>query len=393
MQNGCYEVRVPDATDYWMEMVKCRHACPVHTDACGYVTSIAEGRYEDAYRIARAHNPFASICGRVCGAPCEAACRRGDVDEPVSIRPLKRFVTSRYGPETGDYRIYREANNDEMLPPDRGDYERVAVVGAGVSGLTVAHDLVKVGYKVTVFESESEPGGMLTAGVPVFRLPRELVRHEINAILSLGVELKCNMRLGRDLTVASLRKEGYAAIFLGIGLPKGRKLALPGSEHPNAIDGMDFLRAFNTGTPLPLGKRIVVIGGGNVAYDVARSAVRPHDELVAYDVARSALRLSADKEVHVVCLESREEMPADDIEVHEGAEEGIRLHNQRGPREVVVENGELTGQKTVRMAASTPRSTRPRWRRLPRTALSSRSGRRPTYRSWPRRTGWRASAG
>jgi NADPH-dependent glutamate synthase beta subunit-like oxidoreductase len=359
MQNGIYEVRVPDATDYWMEMVKCRHACPVHTDACGYVTSIAEGRYEDAYRIARAHNPFASICGRVCGAPCEAACRRGDVDAPVTIRPLKRFVSSRYGPETGDYTLYREANNDQMLPPGRGDFERVAVVGAGVSGLTVAHDLVKIGYKVTVFESCSEPGGMLTAGVPVFRLPRELVRHEIQAILSMGVELKCNMRLGRDFTIASLRQEGYAAIFLGIGLPKGRKLTMPGSEHENAIDGMDFLRAFNAGTPLPLGKRIIVIGGGNVAYDVARSAVRPADEKlgdrvaehVAYDVARSALRLSGDKEVHVVCLESRAEMPADEIEVHEGAEEGIHLHNQRGPREVLIEDGKLTGLRTVRCTA------------------------------------------
>jgi NADPH-dependent glutamate synthase beta subunit-like oxidoreductase len=351
MQNGFYEVRVPDATDYWMEMVKCRHACPVHTDACGYVTSIAEGRYEEAYRIARAHNPFASICGRVCGAPCEAACRRGDVDAPVSIRPLKRFVTSRYGPETGDYAIYREANNDQMLPPGRGEFERVAVVGAGVSGLTVAHDLVKIGYQVTVFESYSEPGGMLTAGVPVFRLPRELVHHEIQAILSLGVELKCNMHLGRDFTIASLRQEGYAAIFLGIGLPKGRKLTMPGSDHPNAIDGMDFLRAFNAGTPLPLGKCIIVIGGGNVAYDVARSAVRPHDEHVAYDVARSALRLSDDKEVHVVCLESRAEMPADELEVHEGAEEGIHLHNQRGPREVLIEDGRLTGLRTVRCTA------------------------------------------
>src|SRR4051812_23750862 len=351
MQNGFYEVRVPDATDYWMEMVKCRHACPVHTDACGYVTSIAEGRYQDAYRIARAHNPFASICGRVCGAPCEAACRRGDLDAPVSIRPLKRFVTSRFGPETGDYTLYREANNDQMLPPDRGDYERVAVVGAGVSGLTVAHDLIKIGYKVTVFESYSEPGGMLTAGVPVFRLPRELVRHEIQAILSLGVELKCNMHLGRDFTIASLRKESYAAIFLGIGLPKGRKLTMPGADNENVIDGMDFLRAFNAGTPLPLGKRIVVIGGGNVAYDVARSAVRPHDDHVAYDVARSALRISGDKEVHVVCLESREEMPADDIEVHEGAEEGIHLHNQRGPREVLIENGKLKGLRTVRCTA------------------------------------------
>ena len=318
-----------------------------------------KARYQDAYKIARAHNPFASICGRVCGAPCEAACRRGDVDAPVTIRPLKRFVTSRYGPETGNYTLYRDANNDGMLPPNRGDYERVAIVGAGVSGLTVAHDLVRIGYKVTVFESYSEPGGMLTAGVPVFRLPRELVRHEIQAILSLGVELKCNMHLGRDFTIASLRKEGYAAIFLGIGLPKGRKLSIPGVDNENVIDGMDFLRAFNAGTPLPLGKRIIVIGGGNVAYDVARSAVRPADEPsngpvvehAAYDVARSALRLSGDKEVHVVCLESLAEMPADDIEVHEGAEEGIHLHNQRGPREVLVENGKLTGLRTVRCTA------------------------------------------
>jgi NADPH-dependent glutamate synthase beta subunit-like oxidoreductase/ferredoxin len=352
MQNGFYEVRVPDATDYWIEMVKCRHACPVHTDACGYVTAIAEGRYEEAYRLARAHNPFASICGRVCGAPCEANCRRGDVDAPVSIRPLKRFVTDRFGPETGDYALYRDANNNGMLPPNRGDYERIAVVGAGVSGLTVAHDLTRIGYKVTVFEAESEPGGMLTVGVPVFRLPRELVRHEINAILSLGVDLQCNMRLGRDFTIASLRRDGYKAIFLGIGLPKGRKLSLAGGEAEGVLDGMDFLRAFNAAKPLALGKRIVVIGGGNVAYDVARSAVRPpNDEQMAYDVARSAIRLSADKEVHVVCLESRAEMPADEIEILEGGEEGIRLHNQRGPRAIVHENGKVTALRTVRCTA------------------------------------------
>jgi NADPH-dependent glutamate synthase beta subunit-like oxidoreductase len=351
MQNGFYQVRLPDSTDYWIEMVKCRHACPVHTDACGYVTAIAEGQYEKAYRIARAHNPFASICGRVCGAPCETNCRRGDVDAPVTIRPLKRFVTGRFGPETGDYAVYRDANNDGMLPPHRGDYERVAVIGAGVSGLTAAHDLVKMGYQVTVFEAEGEPGGMLTAGVPVFRLPRELVRHEIGAILSLGVELHCNQRLGRDFTLASLRRDGYKAIFLGIGLPKGRKLTMPGSDNENVIDGMDFLRAFNGGAPPPLGKRIVVIGGGNVAYDVARSAVRPDDDHVAFDVARSALRLSGDKEVHVVCLESRAEMPADELEVIEGAEEGIRLHNQRGPREMVLEDGKLTALRTVRCTA------------------------------------------
>jgi NADPH-dependent glutamate synthase beta subunit-like oxidoreductase len=359
--NGHWQLRVPDDSQYWIEMVKCRYACPVKTDACGYVNAIAEGRYEDAYKIARATNPFASICGRVCGAPCEASCRRGAVDESVSIRALKRFVAETYGPESGDYRRHREFCDQRMLPSNRGDYERIAVVGGGVSGLTVAHDLTQLGYKVTVFESDAAPGGMMTVGVPVFRLPRELVRHEISAILSLGVEIKCNMRLGRDFSIADLRRDGFKAIFLGIGLPRGRKLALPGADAEGVYDGMEFLRAFNEGRPMPLGRRIVVIGGGNVAYDVARSAVRPFEaatrdealeqmgrgEQVAYDVARSALRMSGDKEVHVVCLESKQEMPADAIEIIEGEEEGIRLHNRRGPREILAKNGHVTALRTI----------------------------------------------
>lgn len=350
-----------EGADYWIKMVKCQHACPVHTNACGYVTAIAEGRYEDAYGMARATNPFASICGRVCGAPCEVNCRRGDVDESVAIRALKRFVTERFGPEAGDVMSHHAGCDQRMLPQNRGDYEKVAVIGAGVSGLTVAHDLVQLGYKVTVFEANREPGGMLMVGVPVFRLPRELVKAEINAILALGVELKCNMRLGRDFSIADLRRQGYKAIFLGIGLPKGRKLNLPGVDREMVYDGMDFLRAFNEGTPLVLGRRVVVIGGGNVAYDVARSAVRPElssmsetisemerGEQVAYDVARSALRISSDKEVHVVCLESREEMPADELEVAEGEEEGLKLHNSRGPREILGQNGTVTALRTIR---------------------------------------------
>ena len=351
-----------EGADYWIKMVKCQHACPVHTNACGYVTSVAEGRYEDAYRIARATNPFASICGRICGAPCEVNCRRRDLDAPVTIRALKRFATDRFGPETGDPSFYRDGCDQRMLPPNRGNYERIAVVGGGVSGLTVAHDLVQIGYKVTVFEAHSEPGGMLTVGVPVFRLPRDLVKREIEAILSLGVELKCNTRLGRDFTINDLRHQGYAAIFLGIGLPKGRKLPIPGAERSTVYDGMDFLRAFNEGKPMPLGKRVLVIGGDNVAYDVARSAVRPAETLslsearsdmergeqVAYDVARSALRMSSDKEVHVVCLERREEMPADEMEVLEGEEEGIHLHSARGPKVILGTNGTVTGLRTVR---------------------------------------------
>ena len=234
--------------------------------------------------------------------------------------------------------------------------------------MTVAHDLVHLGYKVTVFEAYSKPGGMLTAGVPVFRLPRELAMAEIDAILSLGIKLKCNQRLGRDFTIQSLREQGFKAIFLGVGLPKGRKLDLPGSGLSGVYDGMDFLRAFNEGNPLPVGERILVIGGGNVAYDVARSAVRPSEspespgqeehladfergESVAYDVARSAMRLSGKREVHVVCLESRAEMPADEIEVTEGAEEGLVLHNSRGPREITGEDGHVTGLRTVECTA------------------------------------------
>src|SRR5271165_885081 len=364
MSNQWNQFEAIEGADYWIKMVKCQHACPVHTNACGYVTSIAEGRYEDAYRMARATNPFASICGRVCGAPCEVNCRRGDVDEPIAIRALKRFVTDKHGPETGDPATYHSACDQRMLPQNRGDYEKIAVIGAGVSGLTVAHDLVQVGYKVTVFEANPEPGGMLTVGVPVFRLPRELVKAEINAILALGVDLKCNMRLGRDFTIADLRRHGYKAIFLGIGLPKGRKLNLPGGDRPMVYDGMDFLRTFNEGKPMTLGRRIVVIGGGNVAYDVARSAVRPEmsslsenisdmqrGEQVAYDVARSALRISSDKEVHVVCLESRAEMPADEIEIVEGEEEGLKLHSSRGPKEILGENGTVTGLRTIRCTA------------------------------------------
>jgi formate dehydrogenase beta subunit len=230
-----------------------------------------------------------------------------------------------------------------LLPPNRGDYERVAVVGGGVSGMTVAHDLTRI-------------------GVPVYRLPRDLVMAEIQAILSLGVDLKCNMRLGRDFTIPSLRADGFAAIFLGIGLPKGRKLVVPGNDLEGVYDGMEFLRSFNEGTPMPLGERIVVVGGGNVAYDVARSALRPawmksrgeeieeinRDQQMAYDVARSALRKSGDKEVHVVCLESRDEMPADDIEVEEGKEEGVKLHARRGPKSIEGRDGKLKSFRAVK---------------------------------------------
>jgi NADPH-dependent glutamate synthase beta subunit-like oxidoreductase len=249
-----------------------------------------------------------------------------------------------------------------MLPPGRANLERIAVIGAGVSGLTVAHDLARIGYKITVFEAYSKPGGMLTVGVPVFRLPRELVQFEIQAIESLGVEIKCNIALGREFTIADLRRDGFQAIFLGVGLPRGRRLAIHGADLQGVYDGLDFLRSFNEGNPLPLGRRIVVIGGGNVAYDVARSAVRPANldatvdetnaemergEKTAYDIARTALRMSGDKQVHVFCLEGRDQMPADKREIEEGEEEGIYLHNGRGPKEIIGANGKVQRFRSV----------------------------------------------
>ena len=193
---GVSAAQLPDDERYWVEQVKCRVGCPVFTDACGYVTAVAEGRDEDAFGIARATNPFVSICGRICGAPVRAGLPPRGVDAPVSIRAIKRFACEQFGTETGTDARYHRYADTRMLPP-KGDYpEKIAVVGSGVAGMTVAHDLARAGYKVTVFEANAVPGGMLTLGVPLYRLPRELVQAEIDAILALGVDLQLNARVG-----------------------------------------------------------------------------------------------------------------------------------------------------------------------------------------------------
>lgn len=342
MSSAYRRLRIPDAERYWVEQVKCRVGCPVFTDACGYVTAVAEGRDRDAYAIARATNPFVSICGRICGAPCERACRRGSVDAPVSIRAIKRWACELYGNETGSHEHYHRYADTRMLPP-RGDYsEKIAVIGAGVAGLTVAHDLARAGYPVTVFEAGPVPGGMLTLGVPLYRLPRELVRAEIDAILSLGVDLQLNAPVGvPGRTFDDLRAQGYRAFFIGAGLQGSRKLDLPGANLPGVVMGLEFLRLVNLGQRIDVGPRVLVIGGGNVAFDVARTALRgsTDDEAeefrVAADVARSAARQRGVREVHVACLESQAEMPADLIEIEEGLHEGLHLHTALGPRAFV----------------------------------------------------------
>jgi formate dehydrogenase (NADP+) beta subunit len=340
-------------------------ACPVHTQAGRYVSLIAEGRYEEAYRYARIPNPFASICGRVCGHPCETDCRRGKFDSAISIRALKRFLTERHGPES--------RNPVDVFPekPSVTRPEKVAVVGSGPAGLSAAHDLALLGYAVTVFEAAPVPGGMLHLGIPEYRLPRDVLQAQIREILDLGPELRVNARLGKDFTIADLRAQGYKAILLAFGLHRSRDLSIPGNELDGVVKGVDFLLNVNLGYRFQIGKKVVVIGGGNVAIDVARSALRAQQRLTLealsssllpdsltesemsvamkelMDVSRAALRMGA-REVHLVCLESREEMPAFEEEVEEGLQEGLKIHPSLGPKQFLGSNGKLTGLETIR---------------------------------------------
>ena len=350
----------------WLESnFPCMQACPVHTQAGRYVSLIAQGRYEEAYRYARVPNPFASICGRVCGHPCEPACRRGQFDAPISIRALKRFATERHGPES------RNPIDVFADRPRVARSEKVAIIGSGPAGLSAAHDLALLGYPVTVFEAAAVPGGMMHLGIPEYRLPRDVLQAQIREILDLGPELRLNRRLGKDFSFEDLRREGYKAILMAFGLHRSRDLNLPGNDLDGVVKGIDFLLNVNLGYRFQVGRQVVVIGGGNVAIDVARSAMREQyknlapdeatealpDHLTSsemdvamkefMDVSRQALRMGA-REVHLVCLESREEMPASEEEIEEGLMEGIKVHPSLGPKRFAGKNGKLTGLEVIR---------------------------------------------
>ena len=340
----------------WLERnFPCKWACPVHTEAGKYVTLVAEGRYREAYAVARRPNPLASICGRICAAPCETVCRRGELDAPIAIRALKRFVTERFGVESMmDFSVLTEVYGER-----RGRYsERVAVIGSGPAGLACAHDLALMGYPVTIFEASPVAGGMLRLGVPEYRLPRALIQLEVNAILSLGVELKTNARLGRDFTLADLKKQGFTAIFLGVGAMRSRELTIPGVELDGVLRGIDYLLNINLGYKVEMGQHVVVIGGGNVALDVARTAARGGEQanlqrnlsiVQALDVARSAIRFGARK-VTVCSLESESEMPAAREEMEEAGKEGIRFLHRVGPKRLVGEKGTVTGIEFLKVS-------------------------------------------
>ena len=363
-----YRVRLANEA-YWREQIKCQFACPVHTDARGYVRAIAEGNYELAYLTARGPNPLASICGRICGAPCEAACRRGSIDQPIAIRALKRFICERSGPESRQnpgqeqFGFIREKNDsrpcddqDELrhllefmahydFPKPAG--EQVAIIGSGPAGLAAAHDLVLMGFRPTIFEMEPLPAGMLYTGVPDYRLPSDLIRAEVAVIEAMGVKIRCNTEIGKDISFPSLHRD-FAAVIIAVGAKRSRPLPIPGVHAIGVLGGVDFLRDVALGKPVELGSRVVVIGGGNVAYDVARTVLRQEQ----YDVSRTAKRLRGVREVNLVCLESLAEMPADTVEIIEGREEGVLRHNSWGPREILTreENGRrfVTGVRFVR---------------------------------------------
>ena len=340
----------------------CMMACPAHTNAGRYVSLIAEGQFEEAYRYAREPNPLASVCGRVCAHPCETACRRGQIDTPIQIRALKRFLTERYGPESRHpVSVYKSSLRKQPF--------KVAIIGAGPVGLSAAHDLALMGYTVTIFDSASVPGGMLYLGIPEYRLPRSVIEAQVREILQTGdITLKLNHAAGREFSVADLRRD-FDAVVIAVGAQRGRDLSIPGVDLDGVHKGIDFLLNVNLGYRFTIGNQVIVIGGGNVAMDVARSAARevvrqhetgatPSDANVAavaghemIDISLSALRLGA-SEVHLVCIERRDEMPASEEEILEAEEEGIVLHPGFGPKQILGKNGRVNGLEALRTKAT-----------------------------------------
>lgn len=353
---------LPTELEYYDTNIPCLAACPVHTNAGMYVAAIADGDDELAYLTARMPNPFASVCGRVCAAPCEDACRRGAIDRPIAIRALKRFVTEQFGPErTGtdgsagaDSPVWRRV----AAPPTVERPERVAIVGGGPAGMACAHDLRRNGYQVTVFEATDKLGGAMWLGIPEYRLDRSVLAADIDAIVGLGVDVRYSTRLGVDITLDELM-DGYDAVFLGIGATLGRGLDIEGAGADGVFKAIEFLINMNRGFAVDVGERVVVIGGGDVAMDAARTALRASDYgtaddqrdaapnmTAAIDVARTAARAGA-RDVTVISLESRDEMPAHDFEVEEAEHEGISFVHRRGPARIVEHDGRVTGIETI----------------------------------------------
>jgi len=313
----------------------CKAACPAETSAQGYVALIAQGRYEEALQVVKQYNPFPATVGRVCDHKCEAECSRGKLDEPVAICALKRFVADRVYAE-GDRSAVTGASSARAVaaPTVSANGKRVAIVGAGPAGLTAAHFLARMGYRVTVFEALPVPGGMMRVGIPSYRLPRHVLQQEIDNILELGVELQLYSPVS---DINGLFDEGYQAIFLAIGAHEPQHLNISGEEAEGVYHGVPFLRTVNLGGEIRLGRRVVVVGGGNTAVDAARSA----------------LRLGAE-EVIIAYRRSRKEMPANVWDIEDAEREGVKFQMLSQPVEVLSENGRIDGVRCMRMRLAEP---------------------------------------
>jgi heterodisulfide reductase subunit A len=310
----------------------CKTACPAGTSAQGYIALVAEGRFDEAYRVASDPNPFLSVCGRICTHPCESACARGELDEPIAIAALKRFVADRVGPDTVV----------EKAPVIHS--EKVAIVGAGPAGLTCARDLARLGYQATVFEALPVAGGMLKTGIPDYRLPKDVLGREIEQVAALGVEIKTGRRAGKDFTVDGLLADGYGAAFLAVGLQKSSEVEIPGAELEGTLRAVEFLRRLNLGEPVSVGDKVVVIGGGDVALDAARSAIR---------LQKSSGR---EPDVTLAYRRTREEMPALDEEIEQAIEEGMKVEFLVAPLEIVG-TGSVSALKLQRCELGEPDSS------------------------------------
>ena len=305
----------------------CRTACPAHVNVQAYVCLIQRGKFKEAVEIIRKDMPFPAICGRVCFSPCEDACARTNVDQAVAIRALKRLVAD----------IEREQGRVKPEPIPKTKNEKIAIIGAGPAGLTAAYELAKLGYPVTVFERMLEPGGMMRYCIPEFRLEKFVVANEIAYIQDIGVEIKTGVEFGKDVTLESLRNEGYKAIFISIGTQQGMKLKVPGEDLEGVINAVDFLRAVALGKHIDVGEKVAVIGGGNTAIDAARTAKK----------------LGA-KEVMILYRRSRAEMPALPHEVAEAERDGVKIYFLVSPKQIIGENGKVKAVECLRMRLGEP---------------------------------------
>ncbi len=297
----------------------CKTACPVHLSVQGYINMVKDGRYMDALKLIKQDNPFPAICGAVCNKRCEDRCTRGTIDQPVAIDEIKKFIAAQELKEENRYipNCYNDVG-------EQWDDYKIAIIGAGPAGLSAAFFLRKQGYPVTVFEKEEKPGGMLRYGIPNFRLEKSVIDAEIDVIKAMGAEIRCGVEIGKDLTIQDLRDQGYKAIYLAIGLQAGRKANIPNEEY--AMSGVDFLRQANKEMGKLLSGKTIVIGGGNVAIDVARTALR-----------------AGATEVEMYCLEGPDEMPAARDEIEEATKEGVTIKNCWGPKEILVKDGKICG--------------------------------------------------